>query len=223
MTLLELNSDNEVVMKPWIKLIPEFKALFKGKMNTDRAGFKFIKFVYFMVDFSSPLRNWNEETKLSESLRYCQLTEADITKEVKEAMKFYMNFQEENCRPLRTFRAARKGMEAMDEYLASVNFTETDKQGKLKFTPNQFIDNLTKTNKAYDELNKLERRVETELENNTGSRGNSTLGDKENSYANKNKAEAESWTEESREAVEAKGSMSDFSQLLQDIEQKIAK
>lgn len=150
-----------------------------------------------MLDFSSPLKNWNEADRTKEALRYCDLTEADIKAPVlKEAMEYYEKLQTECCRPLKTYRAALKGMEAMDNYFDNINFTDVDKMGKLKFTPNQFIDNLAKTNKAYDELRKLETRVYTELEENTGIRGKAVMSDREIKYA-KSKAILDSteWNE----------------------------
>lgn len=228
MTLLELDSEGEVVLKPWVKLIPEFKELFKQANGTVRfanpAGWKFIKYVYFLVDYTSPLRNWNVDQKEEEARRYAGLTKEEVekNKHLKDAVQFYVTFQQNNCRPLRTFIAAQKGMDAMDDYLENVNFTEVDKQGKLKFTPNQFIDNLSKTNKAYDELYKLEKRVETELENSTGSRGNSTLGDKENAYATKaGTVSQETWDESGKHVENSQVTMSDFTTLLTEIDTQL--
>ena len=227
MTLLELNSENEIILKPWVKLIPEFKELFRqyGKVKFSHSrGEKLIKYIYFMLDFTSPLRNWNDTTKEEEARRYAGLTEEEVRtcKDLKAAMELYITMQQNNCRPLRTFIAAKKGMDAMDEYLENVNFTEVDKQGKLKFTPNQFIDNLSKTNKAYDELYKLEKRVETELENNTGSRGTSTLGDKENAYATKaGFVDQTEWDESGKRVPDVKTpTFSDFASVLQEADQE---
>jgi hypothetical protein len=206
MKLFEINEDNEVVINaPWVDLIPQFKALRTlvtkqdSRANLQKKNAKLKKlyaYIYFMFDFASPLKTWNEQDRHKESLKYTTLTELDIKgKELQDAIAHYKMLQIECCRPLKTYRAAMKGMEAMDEYFEAINFHEVDKQGKLLFTPNQFIDNVTKANKAYDELYKLEKRVEMELTQSTGIRGKSVMSDREVKYANLKGYKEEEWNE----------------------------
>ena len=173
-----------MVNKPWLSLIPEFQDLFRlngGKVSYERSnGKKYIAYIYFMLDFSSPLREWEEEKRKAEALRYTNLTEQDIKQpRVKAALEYYEMLQTSVCRALRSYKAAQKGLDKMDEYFENIDFTQTDKQGKLLYTPNQYIDNIAKTNKAYDELEKLAKRVDTELTQSTGIRGQAELGERE--------------------------------------------
>lgn len=204
MTLFTIDDNNEVVVNaPWIKLIPEFQAVFKhfgGRVDRPGKGVKVLAYIYFMLDFSSPLKTWNEADKKKEALRYCSITEDDVKLPVvKAALAYYEELQYECCRPLKTFRSAQKAMESMDTFLENVDFDARDKQGKLLFTPTQYADMVSKVNKVYDEIYKLEKRVETELEQNSGIRGKrSTMSDREIRYANtKSAIDQETWDETS--------------------------
>lgn len=185
MKLFTIDENNEVkVNVPWIGLIPEFKELFRGsdrKVRFDNSkGKKLLAYIYFMLDFTSPLRDWNKEEKELESLRYTDLTKEDIKDpKVGVAFNLYEKLQLKACRPLKSHRSALKALDAMDEYLENVDFDARDKQGKLLYTPNQATANIGILNKAYDELAKLEKRIEIELQQHAGARGQAELGDKE--------------------------------------------
>lgn len=215
--------DNEVeINAPWIKLIPEFSRLFavKGKklaFNRNTYAKKQLAYIYFMLDFSSPLKNWNVDDKKKEALRYTSLTEEDVKGEAfVEAYSYYERFQFECCRPLKTYNAGLKAMEAMDSYLETVNFDSRDKMGKLLYTPNQLVDNLSKVNKAYDELAKLEKRVETELAQNTGIRGKSFMSEREVKFGNNKTMRSEEEWDETGTNIPTGPEMVDLSELLND-------
>lgn len=207
MKLFEVNEFGEaVVNKPWLSLIPEFRELFRlpsGKVSYERSdGRKYLIYIYFTLDFSSPLREWEEDKRKLEALRYAGLTEANVKQpKVQAAIKYYEMLQYSTCRALRSYRAAQVGLDKMDEYFENIDFTQTDKQGKLLYTPNQYIDNIAKTNKAYDELEKLSKRVETELTQSTGIRGTAELGDKEVQRSKGRQEEGEDdWNEDVNDA-----------------------
>jgi hypothetical protein len=71
--------DNEVLINsPYIKLIPQFKALFNkhGKVAYDRNSFgiKRLTYIYFMADMSSPLIEYTEDKRKEKALEYsCNL------------------------------------------------------------------------------------------------------------------------------------------------------
>jgi hypothetical protein len=192
MKLFELDDQGTVkVNGPWIKLIPELNALFdkrtqntKMRWDKDTMGVKRLTYIYFMLDYGSPLMNWEDDKKHSESLKYCGLENTDVQSQVVlDALSKYESLQYEMCRPLKSLRAAYKGLDAMDTYLNDVNFKATDKMGKLLYTPNQFIGNITIINKAYDELKKLEKKIEEEMTNSSSIRGKATMGDREMKYS----------------------------------------
>lgn len=188
MRLFQIDENDMVkVNSPWIKLIPEFAALFQlEKQNIKKEyerrtlGRKLLAYIYFMHDFSSPIFSWNDEERKKESLRYTGLDIKDADREVvKLAIAKYEELQYELCRPLKTYKAALRGLEGLDKYLETINFSATDKQGKLLYTPNQFTQNIAYINKAYKELRDLKKMIEEEMSQSTGIRGTATMGDRE--------------------------------------------
>ena len=208
MKLFEVNEFGEaVVNKAWISLIPEFQNLFRlpgdRKVSYTRSkGKMYITYIYFMHDFSSPIRDYDEKKRKEEALKFAGMTPQDLNEHVRAAEKLYVGLQLNKCRALKSYRAAQVGLDKMDEYFENIDFTQTDKQGKLLYTPNQYIDNLAKMNKAYDELEKLSKRVETEMaQTSVGIRGAAELGDKElrRSKDNVQEETETDWAEEVQE------------------------
>ena len=182
MVLFEVKDEEVELNVPWIKLIPEFNALFDNKCSYKKQAKpkKVMAFIYFMLDFASPIRNWTHDEKFEQALMFTGLEKGDVEVEsVKKAMKVYETLLYKACRPLRTYNAALVGLEKMDGYFETIDFSAKDKQGKLLYNPNQFTQNLTTINKTYDELKKLEARVAQDLSNNSGIRGKSELSDRE--------------------------------------------
>lgn len=195
---------NQVLINvPWIKLVPEFRALFfqrttkaKDGYERDAEGRKRLAYIYFMLDFSSPLRDYSDEDKEKNALDYTGLTPTDVQSEsMISAIRRYQELQYKQSRKLKSYRSMQKGLDAMDDYFENVDFEETDKMGKPKYTPNSYADSIAKINKAYDELDKMSLTIENELAASTGIRGKSTLGDKEGKQQLK-KDNSEAWNED---------------------------
>lgn len=188
MRLFFINEQYEVELnKEWILLIPEFSALLKrdkGSKGDYRGDLKLkarkeLAYLYFCLDFTSPLRYWSEEDKKAEALRYTGLAEEDIDDKVMEAWAVYEKLLEQSARSLKTLKALNKGLDALDSYFQNVNFTEKDKLGKAYYTPEDYIGNITKLPKMRNALKEYEDAVEQELKADTGIRGKATLGGKE--------------------------------------------
>lgn len=191
-------------------MIPEFQNLFRDSQNkikySNPKGRKYLSYIYLVLDFSSPLREWKEEDRLIEAQRIADLTAEEIkAPKLIAAMEYYKVLLYHACRAYKSYQAAKIGLDKMDEYFTNINFDKTDKQGKLLYTPNQYIDNIAKTNKAYDELAKLATRIETEMTNSSGIRGLAEMGDKElqrskgQSFESEN--ESAEWSEDSKDAA----------------------
>lgn len=174
--------------KEWMLLIPEFKTLIhadKGSQG-DHDGRKKLKarkqfgYIYFVVDFKSPIESWEFSKKHDEALRYTGLDEKDVSNaSVRKALEKYEELQLEAARALRSLKSARKALDAIDEYYENINFQEKDKQGKLLHNPKEVASSVAGLNKMYDELEKFERRVYEQLKESTTIRGQASLGDKE--------------------------------------------
>lgn len=201
MKLFEIDENYNVKPnKAWIGLIPELDKLIKRDKGSkgDSEGRNKLKakkeftFIYFYVDFSSPIRDWEEQERMKESLSYAGLSMKDIDEDVWAACTKYKELMFKSSRSLRTLTAVKKGLNAMDNYFESVDFSKVDKTGALLNTPEKFQQNITRINNVYDEIAKLEKRVEEDLsQTDTGIRGQNSLGDNEG----KRKDMAHSWSE----------------------------
>jgi hypothetical protein len=211
--------------KEWIVLIPEFNAILKADKGSvgDSEGRKKLKarkqlaYVYFMVDFRSPIYGYEFVEKQREALRYTGLKASDVEITlVQEAKQAYEKMQKEQARSLRTLEAAQKGMNALDDYMSDIDFTAIDKMGKLLNSPKEFVDNLKNLNKAYDELAKFEKRVYEDLKENSTIRGNATLGDRERA-----KTETSTWEEGTDDSVARVGNnFSDMTHYINKVKAK---
>lgn len=229
MRLFEVDENYELVLnKPWIAMIPEFAEIIKRDKGSegDYRGSKKLRarrelaFVYFMQDFSSPIRDWEPEEKRKEALYYAGMTEKDVDEALEKALEKYSELMLKASRSLRTLKAMYKGLDALDDYFANLDFTATDKKGELKHDPTGFANQMTKMNKVYDELRNFEKRVEEDMKQATGIRGpNSTLGDME--------GQKRTWSErdisEGSTHVGGPKSTGNFKDILETIQKQAAK
>lgn len=201
MRLFEIDEDtNEVKLnKPWIQMVPEFAALMspdrcrgtKGDSdgrNKLRAR-KELTFIYFMVDFGSPLRDWEEDEKFKESLYYAELTDKDVDATVLKAKSKYEQLFFQAARALRTYKSMQMALDEVDSYFETVNFRDTDKKGELVHSINDLIGAGKKAEEYYVALANMEKRVEEQLTAGAKTiRGTAELGDQETKKGN-------SWSE----------------------------
>lgn len=206
MDLFELDENSYTVKlnRVWLWLIPEFADILKRDKGSagDKGGARKMwarqrfAYIYFYVDFKSPIYSWEEGPKQEESLRYSGLTKEDLKPEyVSRAVNMYKELQFKAARSLRTLEAVNKGLEQLNNYFENIDFTMVDKQGKLLYSPTDYVKNISTLNKAYDELNAFEKRVLAELTKSGGIRGTATKGDKENDVVTSKVASDTEWTE----------------------------
>lgn len=186
MKLLTINPDSlEVELnKEWIFLVPDFAALFKRDKGSEgdyrgdkkQKARKEITFIYYMEDFASPLRDWDPNLKWKEALKFASRTEADIDELVTKAQNWYHSFVRECAPSLRTLDALYAGREELNRYFREVNFKETDKLGKSKYTAKEYIGNIKDLPAMNRAIKEYERQVDEELRESTGIRGKSILG-----------------------------------------------
>lgn len=188
MRLFYINDSYEVELnREWIVMIPEFQALIKrdkGSRGDYRGDLKLkakkeFAYIYFVLDFTSPLRNWSLEDKKLEALRYVGLDVADIDDKVMEAYTTYEVLLAQSSRSLRTLQALHAGQDKIDAYFREVDFEKVDKQGKAFYSPEQYMNNITKLPKMNAAVKEYEKQVEEDLKADTGIRGKATLGGKE--------------------------------------------
>lgn len=192
--------------KEWLYLIPEFAYLLKrdkGGTKGDYRGEKKLKarkefkFIYFDLDFSSPIRDYPEFERREEALKYAELQEKDLDAAVMAAHACYNNLLLNATRSLKTLRAVKKSLDALDNYFEELDFTKTDKKGELLHNPNSYLLNLERLDKAYSSVEKFEKRVIDELKNTGSIRGTATLGEME--------GKRKDWSERTPAAKESEG------------------
>lgn len=173
--------------KEWIMMVPEFATLIRRDKGSqgDYRGDKKLKarkelaYLYFCLDFTSPLREWDEESRCLEALRYTGLSAEDIDDKVQEAWEVYEQLLLMAAPSLKTLISIRKGRAKLDLYFEEVDFDKRDKLGKVLYTPKDYMDNITKLSTMDRAIREYEKQVEAELKADTGIRGKATLGGKE--------------------------------------------
>lgn len=189
MELFRITENYEVELnKEWIMLVPAFANVIKSDKGSkgDVEGRKKLKarkqlaYVYFMVDFKSPIFTYEGQEKHKAAISYAGITEEESKEPlITNAITVYEDMQYKAARSIRTYKHALEGLDELDKYLKKPDFEKVDKMGKPVNTPKDFVGNLTQLNKAYDELNKFEKRVFEELKQSASARGKTDLGDKE--------------------------------------------
>lgn len=188
MKLFEIDEAFQVQLnKEWIMLIPEFKELLlrdKGSEGDYRGTKKYrarkeFAYIYFMTDFHSPIRDYPDEDKEKEALRYVGLDKKDIDDKILKALEHYQYMQYQNAPSLRTLEAVKSGQEAMDDWFRNVDFSIVDKMGRARYTAKDYQENIKNLPKTRAAIKEFERMVEEELRENTGIRGKAKLGGQE--------------------------------------------
>lgn len=190
MKLFEIDDTLTVQLnKPWILLIPEFETIFKrdkGSVGDTQARYKLrarkeFSFIYFFVDFNSPLRDWEEAERFAESLTYSGLTKKDIDDVLLAGVKKYEQLAMGAARSMRTYRALLKTLDAMDNYLETLDFTQkSTRTGELVNSPDKISSVVQKMDKMYESIKSFEKRVQEELKDGgSGIRGTAVKGENE--------------------------------------------
>lgn len=203
MKLFELEENFQVALnKEWLMLTPEFATLIKRDKGSagDYRGDKKLKaikeltFIYFDLDFASPIREWKEGERHNEALHMAGLEEKDLDDKVMEAHRKYDQLMQKASRSLRTLRAVEQSLDQLDQYYETLDFNERDKKGEMVHNPATYLMNLKRLDEGYDAVEKFRKRVARELKGGESIRGNARLGQKE--------GRREQWKESSPEQIE---------------------
>lgn len=169
-------------------MIPELEAVIKrdkGSPGDTQARYKLrarkeFTFIYFYIDFNSPIRDWKDEERFQESLTYAHLDKKDIDTIVLSATKKYEQLAMEAARSMRTYRALLKMLDAMDNYMETLDFTKVTKTGELVNSPDKIASMVQKMDKMYESVKSFEKRVQEELKDGgSGIRGTAVKGENE--------------------------------------------
>lgn len=168
----ELNQEFEVVVKDEVWLLPEFEALLDKDFNIghvlDPNGkqrskcFAIIKYIYLMYSWKSPNAQMSakDQHDLSAEQASIELEWLEDMKVIK-AIKAFLRTQE--TRTSKMLDSVNKSIDKFRIYFDNIDLDERDPAtNKPIFTVKDLLDNISKLEKAYDGLERLENRVKKE-------------------------------------------------------------
>lgn len=191
MILFEIGTDFKVKLnKDWLLLIPQFARLIRrdrGSKNDIDGRKKFqtireLTFIYHFCDPRSPIENIDDQAERREkALQYAELVEKDIDSSVQDAQNEYEYLLDLSVPTLGLLRSVKGTLSKLKGFFDRINFDKVDKQGKLLYTPESHIKNVTALGKLHKEVMAFEEIVLAELKAQKTARGKMELGDREQS------------------------------------------
>lgn len=191
MTLFEIGPDFKVLLnKEWILTVPQLRKLIhrdKGSPGDvdGRKKYHAIKeftFIYHASDPRSPIENIDDPYERREkALEYAELREKDIDDIVVIAQEEYEYLLELSVPTLGLLRSVKGTLSKLKNFFDVVDFNATDKQGKLKYSPDAHIKSMSQLGALHKQVMAFEEIVLTELKAQKSARGKMELGDREQS------------------------------------------
>ena len=175
MALFDLKNGN-VILNPESLVLPGFREIWKKDKTKGKAkATREISYVYFMCDYNSPYAVYPNAKRKDVIIKdYMQEEDWEETKEIKEAIKRYVNFQETHT--MRLMRAAKGASDKLAGYFENINFLDKDDNGKPIHTAKDVAYNLEKVGNIVDSLDKLETRIKKEVKTESRVRGGGEIG-----------------------------------------------
>lgn len=169
-----------------ILLVKEFAKLWeleRNKCKEDKSGelrlraYKEFTYIYLVLDFKSPYFKYVEREKHEAALADSGLTEEDLKDE--DFLNAYRKYEEiQEADPiLALIKTAYHTIYKMRVHLDSIDFSETDIDGKPLYKPKDVIGDLTSISKIRTELQTLEQLHKTGLAAQNKTRGDQTPGE----------------------------------------------
>lgn len=176
--LFNIDENNKCVIPntEWLYTIPSFKKL---QLKRGKEFIKYVTYIYYYCDFTSPIYDSDDNDRHKESLKYSQLDQIDIDEIFINCINDFNSMQELAARPLKTYKSIKKGLAELDKYYENINFAAVDKQGKLLFSPKEFQQNIETVKSMYKSLDEFKNSVEQELKKAASIRGKSEMGERE--------------------------------------------
>lgn len=169
-----------------ILLVKEFAKLWepeRNKCKEDKSGelrlraYKEFTYIYLVLDFKSPYFKYVEREKHEAALADSGLTEEDLKDE--DFLNAYRKYEEiQEADPiLALIKTAYHTIYKMRVHLDSIDFRESDIDGKPLYKPKDVIGDLTSISKIRTELQTLEQLHKTGLAAQNKTRGDQTPGE----------------------------------------------
>lgn len=167
MQLFELNAETGLPqfdpivfeMKPFQELIKRDKTKDKSVAKTELA------FIWLYKDYKSDFSSIADETKkLKEIFRIVSLPKGwKIDSKIQAAIDFYEEITKTTSTVL--LEKMKKTINKLSDFLETIDFTETDSNGKLKHDMKKVVDTTNQVPRLLATLKEIEERVKEEQSN----------------------------------------------------------
>lgn len=174
--------------KPWIQLVPEFRALTardKGGSGDGSGRYKKkatreFTFIFHMLDYKSPLEN-NPLERENLARQFATLDEEDVKKlradeEFMAAYERYEKFIETQSTKLSSLRSLKIAKARMDHHIETVDFSAETNSGALKYDMNKIQASMLNMPKLDAAIHDMEVAVRHELGDTADMRGGAQKG-----------------------------------------------
>lgn len=189
--LFELGDNNMATLnKPWISLIPEFRALLArdkggpgdGSGKYKKKATREFTLLFLLLDFHSPYEEEPDDLRLEHSLSAAGIEpekwEGDYKRDAEflAAMAKYKDMLANSSVSLRGLRSMKAATHAMYKHLEEVDFTEETNAGGLKYDIKKVQEAIRLMPKQEEALAEMESKVKAQINDTTDMWGDSTKG-----------------------------------------------
>lgn len=165
MELFEVDQNNNVTFSPEALTLAPFKKLWTRDRNRQKKNaIEQLAYIYFMCDYKSDYNNIRDLEERSRIVQEACISHPEIFKEdsaIKQAMEFYIKRSQTVSMTL--LENARDSVDRLSNFLATIDFSELDAKGSLKYNPKQLSDTIASLGKLVDSLAALEEQVKKEI------------------------------------------------------------
>lgn len=168
MKLLEL--DGMIgVPAPELTQINEFSTLIKrDRTHGKRKASAELAYIYYLCDWESPYAAYSENIKSDKIIRDIFTEEWIPDDEVLSAITKYKELTQSEFK--RMLQSARNGANKLIDYFDTIDLTQEDDNGKLKYSAKDLIANISKMGEVMEGIGKLIEIVEKNEEKENANR-----------------------------------------------------
>lgn len=190
MNFFGLNDENEIELnKDFVLLNPIYEKIYKrdkGSKGDTQARKKLMaqrdfKLLYFMWNPNSDYAEYvNEDERLEKVLELLDIDKNDFESDddLTKAFRYYEGLIK-NLPSFKIMNASFRGFQKMIDFIENIDFEDVDKQGKLKYTPKDFAQDIAKMTETRTNLEELRKQIIEEYTESLTPRGSTVLGGRE--------------------------------------------
>lgn len=167
--------DNKLVLAADQLSVPFIRAIWESDTSkTKEDAFREISYVFHMSDFKSSYASYPENVRREKIT--AELFKDKKWKPSKLVEEAIVKYRELSITPtMGLVEDAYCLIDKLRTYFRDVDFSETDEQGKPKYSAKDALSNLGNLGKVVDTVNSLKEKVDKEITSKTTVRGQKTL------------------------------------------------